>query len=247
MNKPTIFFVFCLMAILKLFSVVNCKMDEEGTRYFNKKISVKDNTTSFIVQKYNEVLNDFNLGLTITRVPDVGICHIKPLEKNLPNPGKLKVYIDFLKKLNGSSEGRSSLLGASSSEWIIDKRLETKDLKPQVLKFCGRLPVYSMKEISKNINDDFQTFAQALFMKSFDRTGRRGKRSMNFPLCPNGPKTSCNPNDWILDCKFRSSGRAVCYEHCALQIKDLNRDLRNCNFSLRWSSVVCCTPVCLTR
>ncbi|XP_028408164.1 uncharacterized protein LOC114530747 [Dendronephthya gigantea] len=196
-----------------------------------------------MVPKYNEVLNDFNLGLTITRVLDLGICHVKPLEKSLPNPEKLKAYMDFLKKLNASLDGKSGLLGPSASEWTIDKRLETKYLKPQVVKFCGTMPVYSMKEITKDENGD----AEALFMKSFDRTGSRRKRSPQFKLCPGAKMSSkCNPDNWILNCKFKPSTRADCYENCALPVKRLNRNIRNCRFSSRFSSLVCCSPSCPT-
>ena len=34
--------------------------------------------------------------LTITRLPDVGICHIKPLLKDLPNPRELNSEMSFV-------------------------------------------------------------------------------------------------------------------------------------------------------
>ncbi len=35
------------------------------------------------------------------------------------------------------------------TRWTIDKQLETKDLHPTVAKFCSGLPVYRLKEITK--------------------------------------------------------------------------------------------------
>ena len=34
--------------------------------------------------------------LTITRLPTVGICHIKPLDKNLPSPSKMKSDMNYV-------------------------------------------------------------------------------------------------------------------------------------------------------
>jgi hypothetical protein len=38
----------------------------------------------------------------------------------------------------------------SSSEWTYDKRLNEKDLHPSVVKFCAGLPIYSLKERSRD-------------------------------------------------------------------------------------------------
>ncbi|XP_028408158.1 uncharacterized protein LOC114530743 isoform X2 [Dendronephthya gigantea] len=212
-------------------------INERGTR-FTEKISVSENenTVSFEVPKHNnvnrsEVLNDFNLGLTITRVPDVGMCHIKPLEKSLSNPGKMKADMNYVKKVKGFGERSSSVL-VSSTEWTIDKQLVKKYLNPTVAKFCGDLPVYSLKEITKDGND----------------TDSKEKRKTNFQLCPgsvNNP-SPCDPNLWKLNCKFVISGTCVWWVKCFLPVKDLENDLRNCKFNHHWNSVMCCDTICPT-
>ncbi|XP_028408160.1 uncharacterized protein LOC114530744 isoform X2 [Dendronephthya gigantea] len=214
------------------------RINERGTRFTEKiQVGENENTVFFDVPKHNnvnrsEVLNDFNLGLTITRVPDVGICHIKPLEKGLSNPGKLKDDMNYIKKMNGWGERNSSVL-VSSTEWTIDKQLVKKYLNPTVATFCGDLPVYSLKEITKDGNDQSQ----------------RKRTASEFQFCPevmkqkNKPRP-CNPDKWILNCKFVISGTCVWWAKCAFPIVNVNFNLKNCNFNHNWSSVMCCVPLC---
>ncbi|XP_028408156.1 uncharacterized protein LOC114530742 [Dendronephthya gigantea] len=248
MNKTAKFFVFTLLVILELYSVIctetndgkfEMRINERGT-HFTEKISVSENenTVSFEVPKHNnvnrsEVLNDFNLGLTITRVPDVGICHIKPLEGSLSNPRKMKADMNYIKKMNGLGERNSSVL-VSSTEWTIDKQLVKKNLNPTVAKFCGDLPVYSLREITKDGNDI---------------DSKRNRRQSQFQLCPEvvggttvTPKL-CSPNQWILNCKFVLSGTCVYWAKCSLPIARLV-NLKDCKFDHEWSSVMCCIPLC---
>ncbi|XP_028407359.1 uncharacterized protein LOC114529981 [Dendronephthya gigantea] len=246
MNKLGFFFSFILL-IIQLYSVVISKTDdaqfklrinERGTS-FTEKISVSENenTVSFTVPKHNnvnrsEVLNDFNLGLTITRVPDVGICHIKPLENILPNPVKLKDDMNYVNRLEGKTERKPSVR-VSSTEWTIDEKLDPRDLEPAVAKFCRDLPVYSLKEASKNGNDTHI---------------KRHRRFFN--ICPeaiangNSVKIKCSTDDWMLNCKFVLSGTCVWWVNCTVPIKKVNNDWNNCDFSHDWTSIMCCVPWC---
>ena len=38
----------------------------------------------------------------------------------------------------------------SSTEWTIDGKVQTKDLHSSVIKFCSGLPVYRLKETTKD-------------------------------------------------------------------------------------------------
>ena len=38
----------------------------------------------------------------------------------------------------------------SSTDWTLDKKLETKELHPSVAKFCAGLSVYRLKESTKD-------------------------------------------------------------------------------------------------
>ncbi|XP_028408176.1 uncharacterized protein LOC114530759 [Dendronephthya gigantea] len=255
MNKTAAIVLLCtLLVILELYSVVSFKaneaqfkmrINERGTRFTEKiRVNEIENTILFTVPKHNnvnrsEVLNDFKLGLTITRVPDVGMCHIKPLEKNLPNPGKLKADMNFIKHFNIS--GGKPVVSTSSSKWTIDRQLETKYLKPSVAKFCGDLPVYSLKEITENGLE---------VMQGNDTGSRRQRRGLTIQLCPEAlsgvknQKMICNPNHWIWNCKFDVAGTCVYFMKCKVPAEFIKNNITNCEFTHRWNSVMCCIPIC---
>ncbi|CAB4035726.1 Hypothetical predicted protein, partial [Paramuricea clavata] len=141
MNKSASLITCGLLVFLALHFVVGSRkekdakfkvrINENGTRFSEKvKINEKENTVRFVVPKHNnfdrsEVLNEFNLNLTITRLPDVGV---KRMRTQISKPETV----------------------VTTSEWTPDKKLEAKKLHPTVVKFCAGLPVYRLKEITKD-------------------------------------------------------------------------------------------------
>ena len=50
-----------------------------------------------------------------------------------------------------------------SSEWVIDKKLDAKDLHPTVIKFCAGFPVYRMKDITED-NKEMEVFENGSYI-----------------------------------------------------------------------------------
>ena len=245
--------LFHVFAVLLVFLCLHCvskanetqfkvRINERGSR-FNEEIRIdeKRNIVSFMVPKHNdvdrsEVRNDFNLKLTITRLPDVGICHIKPLEKRLPSPRKLKSEMSLIKNANMRIQQQSTMV--SSSEWTFDKRLNEKDLPPTVVRFCAGLPIYRLKKRSKDW----------VVMQGNDTTSRKKRQATSFTFCPNwNSNMKCDPDEWRINCKFVVGTTCVYWVACQTPIRKLNRDLRNCKFSHDFSAVMCCLPTCPTK
>ena len=175
--------------------------------------------------------------LTVTRLPDKGICHIKPLQKRLPNPKKLKSEMNFLKNANGRLQQKNTIV--TSSEWTFDKRLNEKDLYPSVVKFCAGLPIYRLKERPKD---------WVIMQGMNDTISRKKRQASGFQLCPRSyMNKNCPPNQWVVNCKFVVAGSTCVYwMTCTVPIHQVDRDLRNCNFSHDYSAVICCVPTCPT-
>ena len=182
----------------------NVRINERGTRFSEKiKINEKENTVRFTVPKHNdvdqsEVLHDFNLNLTITRLSEKGVCYIQPLVKHLSSPRDMKSDMRYVRRVQTRISKPGTLV--SSTEWTLDRKVQTKDLQPSVAKFCAGLPVYRLKEITK---DNWEIEEKE---RSSNETAGRSKRRYFFSLCPNqrNARLPCSPNSWTLHCKFVS-------------------------------------------
>ncbi|CAB4037045.1 Hypothetical predicted protein, partial [Paramuricea clavata] len=221
MNKSASLITCGLLVFLALHFVVGSRkekdakfkvrINENGTRFSEKvKINEKENTVRFVVPKHNdfdrsEVLNEFNLNLTITRLPDVGVCYIKPLDKSLPSPRKMKSDMKYVKRMRTQISKPETVV--TTSEWTPDKKLEPKQLHPTVVKFCAGLPVYRLKEITK---DNWEIEENK---KSDNDTTTRTKRRSYYDVCGNQQNRvlPCPDNTWRLICYYANVGRSCVY------------------------------------
>ena len=218
------------------------RISEKGSRFTeNVIINVKENTVRFTVPKHNDVessdvLNDFNQNLTITRLPDQGMCHVRPLDKSLPHPREMKSNMDYVRRTNALKRKQSMLV--TSTQWTLRKQLKMKDLPRSVVKFCFGLPTYSLKEIKQ---DDWKVEQESA-------SGRvRRSRKSQFAFCKTTypPEVfQCQPEVWRLNCKIRTVRTCTYWVRCP-SIKDLpNFDLSQCDVDHNWTQLVCCDPSC---
>ena len=226
----------------------NLRINEKGTRFVEKiKINEKENTATFSVPRHNdvdhsEVLHLFNLNLTVTRLPDAGVCYIKPLDEMQTSSSKMKSDINHVRRMHGRNRKPDILL--RSTQWVIGEKLKIRELRLlSAFKFCAGFPVYRLKEINKdNVKiEEEETYSNG--------SASRSKRQdvTKYPVCPESrtKEVTCPPTQWSWFCKFRTRS-CVYWTKCQVGdiIKRTTFSLRNCNFVHDLSSVICCEFRC---
>ena len=241
--------VFCSKEDVKF----KVRINERGTRFSEKiKINEKENTVRFKVPKHNdvdqsEVLNNFNLNLTITRLPAKRVCYIQPLDKSLTSPRKLKSDLTYVRRVQARIQKAGTLV--SSTEMSIDRQMEGKDLHPIVIKFCAGFPVYRLKEMSK---DSIEIEQEERSSKDSAVTRKRRLDKRSYPMCQQGLNYNlpCTADKWKMHCKI--VGR-TCVYWAQCDINDLIKthpvslqggSTDPCGFVHNFSSVVCCEFRC---
>ncbi|XP_046842740.1 uncharacterized protein LOC124436811 [Xenia sp. Carnegie-2017] len=214
-------------------------INERGTQFVEKiQISLKKNRIIFVVPQHNDisasvVLHDFNLNLTITRIPKEGICHFKPLEEGLPSPKEMMYEMNYLNNKHPRIRANTTLV--KSTQYGLDKRISRKNVHPSIAKFCSGLAIYSLKKIVK---DDFHILGG-----NETSTGQK-RQTFSASLCPGYKRLDCNPNTWILNCKFVLQGTCIYWVKCKVPFHVINNNWDHCQFTHNWSAIVCCTAQC---
>ena len=204
-----------------------------------------------MVPKHNDVdksdvLNDFNLNLTITRLPDKRICYIKSLEKRLTAPRKLKSDMNYVRRTQSQIQKAGMLV--SSTQLAIDTKMEAKDLPPVVVKFCAGFPIYRVREMSKD----------SIKIEQEQRSSEGSPlEKRDLPWCMNGldytKKLPCSPKEYAIFCKLRASS-CVFWAKCnqpqlikSLSFSVFGSSEKKCQFDHQYNSLVCCEFKCPTK
>ncbi|CAH3028541.1 unnamed protein product, partial [Porites evermanni] len=99
------------------------------------------------VPQHNEVdamdlLNDFNAGLSVRRVPSTQDCYVFQLDPSFPTPQKLKLDMEQASK--------QPIPNKVSAEKFITKVLGLANrlaLPQSIVDFCGTFPIYMAEEV----------------------------------------------------------------------------------------------------
>lgn len=231
------------------------RIREKGTRFIEKiKINEQENTVRFAVPKHNdidksEVLLEFNLNLTITRLSDKRVCYIKPMDEGLRSPRKLKSDLNYVSHAKPGIKKAGSFL--SSTQWRTDGKVEPKDLPPVVVRFCAGFPVYQLKKISEDNEEVEPEEGSRNDSTVTHKRGLQKRQSDGVPMCEKNPQPPpCRLVDWKYYCKLHSESTCVYWAQC--NIKNIigrrrQSSLKGCEFKHSYSSVICCEFRCPSK
>ena len=155
------------------------RINEKRSRFIEKlKINMEEDTVRFTVPKHNnvnksDVLLEFNLNLTITRLSDKRVCYIKPMDEGVRSPRILKSVLNYVRHVRLGMKKAGSFL--RSTEWEADGQVESKDLPPAVVRFCAGFSVYRLKPEEGPRNGSTGTHKRGLRKRQQPQNG--------LPLC----------------------------------------------------------------
>lgn len=196
--------------LISFFGVqVNCKADrysldilERGTEFKEiLEVDVDNQTEVFRVPQHNDVdamdmMNDFNLGLTVRRMPSARVCYVSHLDLSIPRPEQIKFSMEEM-SLRGQFP--PSNVTIKKTGWKVVGYASRLDLPQTFIDFCGGFPIFRVEKTPLNFDN----------VKSMVRRGHgRGRRSHNLkdisPCTPEGQKK------W-LDCMAKQNGNRKGY------------------------------------
>jgi len=186
-----------------------------------------------------DVMNDFEVGLRVRRVPSTKDCCVSKLDSSLPSPETLRRDMD--------QASRQSLPDKVKVERTVQQVLGFADrlaLPQKFLDFCGSFPITKVEEISLDSMNTTMVQEQG--------RGRR-KRShywSDWKGCSSSEAATMNycldkygPSGVRLRCKYQTTN-CYYYARCA-HTGSLSFDFK-CNLIVHRYNYqgICCTPSC---
>lgn len=232
---------------------VDCKVERyafnivENGASFNEQVEVDvdEQTEVFRVPQHNnvgamDVMNDFEVGLAVRRVPSTKDCYVSKLDSSFPSPEKLRRDMD--------QASRQSLPDNVKTERTVLRMLGYADrlaLPQKILDFCGSFPISKVEEISLDSMNTTMVQEQgngrrrrSHYWSDWKGCSRKEMAKMNYCLSKHGP------SGVTLHCKYQSTH---CFYHtrCSHRKGSLSFDYY-CNLIVHHYNYVgiCCTPSC---
>nr|XP_058949740.1 uncharacterized protein LOC131777456 [Pocillopora verrucosa] len=154
-----------------------------------------------------DMMNDFNLGLTVRRMPSARVCYVSHLDLSIPRPEQMKFNMEEM-SLRGQFS--SSNMTIKKTGWKVVGYASRLDLPQTFIDFCGGFPIFRVEKTSLNFDK----------VKSMVKRGHgRGRRSHNLKDI-----STCTPEGlkkW-LDCLVKQNGNRKGYldgTHVAYDLK----------------------------
>lgn len=172
---------------------VDCKVErysldilERGTQFREiVEVDIDAQTEVFRVPQHNDVdamdmMNDFNLGLTVRRMPSAGVCYVSHLDLSIPRPEQIKFSME---QMSIGEQSSPSNMTIKRTGWKVVGLASRFDLPQKFIDFCGGFPLFRVEKSSL----DFDT-VKSLVRRGHGR-GRRGFELTNMSPCtPEGKK-----------------------------------------------------------
>ncbi|XP_020626672.1 uncharacterized protein LOC110064010 [Orbicella faveolata] len=149
-----------LLSLIVLLSFHGLKVDAKVERYafnivengasFNEEVEVDVDEQKEVIRvpQHNsvgamDVMNDFEVGLTVRRVPSTKDCYVSKLDSSFPSPEKLRRDMDQASRQSLPDKveiGRTVLQVLGFADRLA--------LPQRILDFCGNFPITRVEEIS---------------------------------------------------------------------------------------------------
>lgn len=94
-----------------------------------------------------EVLTDYVSNLTVTRLPARNVCYIRPHDADEPSLKKIKESMELVSRKKVMVKKGVEVL---SSEWTVKGPANISKLRPNVVEFCGGLPIYELELLEQD-------------------------------------------------------------------------------------------------
>lgn len=216
----------------------------EGGRDFNEEIDIDEEKGKVLlrVPTHNNIdgasfLNDFNLGLTITRIPARKVCHVSKMDPEFPTPVNLKE--DLTRAASQRDEisviTKKSLLKATGPA---NRSLLTKE----ILDFCGTLPIFNIEttEAHFRVKSNGDKTQGTVIRHRVARQAIREYRACN-ALASMERIKECITDKFDLECKIKWG---TCYYLVRCVHQAASRDWKCTRKHITNIQPVCCDMIC---
>ncbi|KAJ7323435.1 hypothetical protein OS493_031634 [Desmophyllum pertusum] len=214
-------------------------------------VDVDSQTEVFRVPQHNDVdamdlMNDFNVGLSVRRIPSTQDCYVSKLDSSLPGPEKMRINMEQV--WSQSLSGNVGNVTTKINEWKVIGLADRLALPQKFLDFCGSFPIYNIEKISVD-----------LIRSALQRGHGRGKRShvqqYAEPCTPHGVRelTRCSAKQrqakaetgqqlhFKMKCTYKTRSCFYVYDCTALGQGDVD-----CTYKAHYIDFLgfCCYPIC---
>ncbi|KAJ7381833.1 hypothetical protein OS493_038765 [Desmophyllum pertusum] len=143
---------------------VDCKVESYALTILEKGTMVKeivevdvDNQTEvFRVPQHNDVvamdlMNDFNVGLSVRRIPSTQDCYVSKLDSSIPGPEKMRINMEQMWSQSLRNKASKTNQETKISEWKVIGLADRLALPQTFLDFCGGFPIYNIEKTSVDL------------------------------------------------------------------------------------------------
>ncbi|KAJ7323434.1 hypothetical protein OS493_031633 [Desmophyllum pertusum] len=118
------------------------------------EVDVDNQTEVFRVPQHNDVdamdlMNDFNVGLSVRRIPSTQDCYVSKLDSSLPGPEKMRINMEQV-WLQSRSLPSTDVI-TKRNEWKVIGLADRLALPQTFLDFCGGFPIYNIEKTSVDL------------------------------------------------------------------------------------------------
>ncbi|KAM7439366.1 hypothetical protein ABFA07_011246 [Porites harrisoni] len=198
-------------------------VEEKGTRFLEKiDFDEGNNVAVFRVPAHNNVngadfYHDFNLRITIRRIPRKQVCYISEMSPSLKSIRKLK---KDLKRVVSLSPPKELPVETRSDMVMVTGLVNRGLLSHEILDFCGVLPIYYTKRYTLEPTHDSNNGTATIRMRYQRRDERETTivvTKKTLKLCPpeedqlNYVQDCMMSKHWDLRCKMEPSSQDCYY------------------------------------